>query len=261
MRLSLTTGGRLVGLPFLLRFPPPMRTPLSPLVAAAAVAAFGVFATPEPVTAQYPETHVTPGGVLRISFEPWYMNHKELFDNDGNQFPLGTPLTKDTAGVNFFSSLLAPQTAIQSIINDSSYVINAGAFTTVQEADIRRFPFNFHFGLTDRITLTASIPIVTTRSQVVFTVDSTNSTMGWNQVAPNAGNAAALQDVIGLLGELQSSAAALDAAIQGGGYDCPSGPQCDAARDLLDRARGMELDLIALTGATVFPIVKENEGA
>ena len=240
----------MVGLPFLFRFTPLMRTRFSVFWAAVSVAAAGTVASTAPAVAQYPESNVTPRGVLRISFEPWYINYNRMFDASGNDFPLGTPLTKDTAGVNFFSSLLAPQTAIRSIINDSSYVINAGAFKTVQDGDVRLFPFNFHFGLTDRITLTASIPVVTTRMQVEFTVDSTNSTMGWNQVAPNAANATALQDVIALLGELQGSAAALDAAIQGGGYDCPSGPTCDAARDLLDRARRMELDLIAMTGVS-----------
>lgn len=213
-------------------------------IAAAAVAA-GVSA---PASAQYPETNVSPRGVLRISFEPWYINFDHLFDASGDPFPLGQSLTKDSAGADFLPSLLAPQTAIRSIINDSAYTINAGDFRTVREADIRRFPFDFHFGLTDRITLTASIPIVTTRAQIDFTVDSTNSTMGWNQVAANAGNPTALQNVLALLGELQAAGDALQAAIDGGGYDCPSGPTCDAARALLDRTRSMEMDVITLTG-------------
>jgi hypothetical protein len=217
---------------------------LGPIVAAS------IIVTSAPVVAQYPESNVTPRGVLRISFEPWYINYGRMLDSAGSDIPLGTPLTKDSAGTNFLPSLLAPETAIRSIIDDSTYVLNAGAFTTVQEADIRRFPFNFHFGLTDRITLTASIPIVTTRMQVDFTVDSTNSTMGWNQVAANAGNPTALQAVLSLLGELQAAAAALDAAIEGGGYDCPSGPTCNAARDLRDRTRAMETDVIALTGVS-----------
>ncbi|UCG87804.1 MAG: hypothetical protein JSW71_04460, partial [Gemmatimonadota bacterium] len=217
---------------------------LGPVVAAS------IIVTSAPAVAQYPETNVTPRGVLRISFEPWYINYGRIFDSAGTHIPLGTPLTKDSAGADFLPSLIAPQTAIRSIIDDSAYVINAGAFKTVQEADVRRFPFNFHFGLTDRITLTASIPIVTTRMQVDFTVDSTNSTMGWNQVASNAGNPDALQAVLSLLGELQAAAAALDAAIEGGGYDCPNGPTCDAARDLLDRTRTMETDVIALTGVS-----------
>ena len=238
----------MVGLPLLLRFTRPMPNRLASLWTALSCAAVATVATALPATAQYPETNVTPRGVLQVSFEPRYMNYGRIFDTSGTDIPLGTALTKDTAGANFLPSLLGPQTAIRSMIGDSTYVINAGAFKAVREADIRRFPFNFHFGLTSRITLTASIPIVTTRAQIDFTVDSTNSTAGWNQVASNAGNPTALQAVLALLGELHSAAAALEANITGGGYDCPSGPTCDAARELLDRTRTMETDVVALTG-------------
>lgn len=238
----------MVGLPLLFRFPPPMSMPFPRIRVIFAAAAVMTAATAGPVLAQYPETYVSPGGVLRISFEPWYINYGRMFDNNGTDIPLGTPLTKDSAGVNFFPSLLAPQSAIRSIIGDSTYEINAGAFKSVQDADVRVFPFNFHFGLTDRITLTASIPIVTTRMQVNFTVDSTNSRMGWNQAAPTSGNATGLSDMIALLGELEASIAALEAAIASGSYDCPSGPQCDAARNLVARAQQLELDLVMLTG-------------
>ncbi len=212
------------------------------------VAAVLTAATSVPTRAQYPDTYVSPRGVLRISFEPWYMSYERMFDNNGLDIPLGTPLTKDSAGVNFFPTLLAPETAIQSIIGDSTYQINAGAFKSVQHADVRLFPFNFHFGLTERITLTASIPVVTTRMQVDFTVDSTNSRMGWNQAAPTSGNATGFANVVALLGELESSIAALESAIANNGYDCPSGPQCDAARNLVTRATRLKLDLVALTG-------------
>jgi hypothetical protein len=211
-------------------------------------AAVMTIATAGAALAQYPDTYVSPKGVLRISFEPWYINYDRMFDNDGNDFPIGAPLTTDSAGADFFPSLLAPQTAIRSITGDSTYQINAGVFKSVQDADVRLFPFDFHFGLTDRITLTASIPVVTTRMQVEFTVDSTNSTMGWNQAAPTSGNATGLADVVALLGELEASIAALGGAIASNGFDCPSGPQCDAARDLLARAQQLALDLVDLTG-------------
>ncbi len=238
----------MVGLSLLFRFPPPMSMLFSRLRVSLSTAALVTAATAGPAVAQYPDTYVSPRGVLRISFEPWYINYNRVFDGNGTDIPIGTPLTKDSAGVNFLPSLLAPQNAIRSIIGDSTYEINAGAFKSVQDADVRRFPFNFHFGLTERITLTASIPVVTTRMQVEFTVDSANSTMGWNQAAPTSGSATGFADVVALMGELGSSIAALEAAIANDGYDCPSGPQCDAARDLVGRAQRLELDLVSLTG-------------
>ena len=178
------------------------------------------------------------------------MNWDRRFDPDGELEPIGTDLTFDTAGLNFFPSLRGVRDAVRSIIADSTYRIDAGAFRTALDADVRQFPFNFQFGLSDRLTLTASIPVVTTRMQADFTVDSSDATVGWNQVAPTSGNATALQDVINLLNQFDASAASLEALINGGAFGCPSGPQCADAQNLLDRSRTLNNDLVGLTGVS-----------
>ncbi|MFQ5703681.1 MAG: hypothetical protein ACE5HT_06640 [Gemmatimonadales bacterium] len=202
-----------------------------------------------PAAAQYPDTYVLPRGVLRASFEPLLWNYDERFRDDGEREPLGTNLTFDSAGVNFYAALLDPRRAIRSITGDSTYKINAGKFRTVLDADVRRFPFNFQLGVSNRLTLTLSIPIVTTRIQAGFTVDSSNANVGWNQVAPTSGDANALSQISTLLSELDASAAALDGLITGGGLDCPSGgPQCAAAQNLLGRTRTLKTNLTTMTG-------------
>lgn len=210
---------------------------LVPLVIAATVAASAT-------RAQYPDTYTIPRGALRVSFEPWYINASERFDSAGAVEPLGADLTRESAGVDFFPSLEPAESAIQSIIGDDNYRINAGIFETVREADVRRFPFNFQLGLTDRLTLTASLPVVTTRSQVAFSVDSSTSGMGWNSAIDSDG----LQDVVSLIGELATSASALESIIAGGGLDCPNGPQCDAARSLVARTASVRSNLMLMTG-------------
>ncbi len=197
-----------------------------------------------PATGQYPDTYTIPRGALRVSFEPWYINASERFDSAGTAEPLGADLTRDSAGAGFLPSLAPAELAIQSLIGDDTYRINAGIFKTVREADVRRFPFNFQLGLSDRLTLSASLPVVTTRSQIAFSVDSTTSEMGWNPAADPDG----LQDVISLMGELATSASALEAIISGGGLDCPNGPQCDAARSLVTRATSVRGNLMLMTG-------------
>ena len=194
--------------------------------------------------AQYPDTYVLGKGVLRVSFEPWYINAKQRFDAGGTIEPLGTDLTRDSAGVNFFPSLEPAERAVQSITGDETFRINAGIFQTKQEADVRRFPFNFRLGLSNRLTLSASIPVVTTRSQVSFAVDEGSSSVGLNQVVDGA----ALQTVLALLSELEASASSLESMIAGNAFDCPSGPQCNSARDLVTRARALRADLMLLTG-------------
>jgi len=201
-----------------------------------------------PSEAQYPDAWVIPRGTLRIGFEPKYTSASERFDTTGTPESLGTSFSDDSAGVRLIPTLFNPQNAIWSITGDSSIAINAGAFRAGLVADVRRLPFNFSVGLTDRITLTASVPLVTTRSQVSLEVDSTNADLGWNQAASQAGNATAIAQIQSLLGELEAAAVFVEGQIAAIGYDCPSGPICNQARTAVMDARQMQMDITLLSG-------------
>jgi len=260
----------LVGLPLLFRFPPVMKDTITKKLCACrqisttaflALAFVGIFAaSPAAANAQYPDTYTLGRGVLRMSFEPAYVNWGYRFDTSGVAVPLGTDFTFDSTAGNFFPTMTPVERAIWSITGDSALRITAGAFTTQLEADVRRFPFNFRLGLLDRLTITASIPVVTTRMQVDFAVDS-SANVGWNQASAVSNAAAsAVPLIMALLGQLEASAGALDATVNSGGLDCPTGPQCESARALVTRARAFVNNLIALTGvdasgsvATILP--------
>lgn len=214
-----------------------------------------VAAGPAPALAQYPDTYTVPAGALRFSFEPEFNAWDTRFGPEGEDEPLGLDLSPDVAGPNFFPTLLAPLLAVRSIIADPGYQLNMGALRTALDADIRRFPFNFALGITDRITLTASIPVVTTRAQVALTLDTTDANVGWNQAAGASGNPGGLAAIAMLLGELEAAATALDAQIAAGDFGCPTSAMCDEARDLVTRTRSLRMDLVALTG------VGQSEGA
>jgi len=199
---------------------------------------------------QYPDTYVIPGGVLRVSFEPSWTSWGERFDRDGNRELLGSDLTSDSAGADIIPTLLPVRTAVRAITGDTAYRVNAGAFRTTLDADVRRFPFNFQFGLTNRLTFSASLPVVTTRMQVDFAVDSTDATAGWNQAAPTSGNPAGLQGIVTVLGQIEASATSLEGMIASGAFGCPTGPQCDTARDVVARARALAGNLAALSGVS-----------
>ena len=203
---------------------------------------------PSHLSAQYPDAWVLPRGTLRIGFEPKYISASERFDTTGTPQPLGTDFSDDSAGVRLIPTLFNPQNAIWSITGDSSIGINAGAFRTGIVADVRRLPFNFSVGLSDRITLTASVPLVTTRSQVLLEVDSTNADLGWNQAASQAANPTAVAQIQALLGELEAAAMFVEGQIAASGYDCPSGPTCNQARAAVISARQMQADVTLLSG-------------
>jgi len=215
-------------------------------VAAAIVACATLSATP--AATQYPSAHLVPKGVMRISFEPLYMNLHDRFDADGNIQPLGTDFTDSSAGTRLIPTMAGAQLAIRSITGDPSYAIDAGAFTATLEGDIRRLSFDFHFGLADWLTITARLPLVTTRAQVDFAVDSTGANVGWNQAATQAGNVSARATIQSLLMELETGIQYVSAQVASGGYDCPAGPTCAEAQDVVARAQQIKVELITLSG-------------
>ncbi len=219
-----------------------------PRTLAFAAIAVGLSAAAAPAPAQYLDARVLTRGTFRIGFEPSYLSYDRRFDPDGEQEPLGFDLSADSAGPMFLPSLEAPQAAVRSLLGDATYRMSFGTAQTDLDADVRTVPFNFQLGLADRVTIAASVPFVTSRMQVAFTVDSANANVGWNQIASASGNNTGASETLTLLQQLTASTSALDALIAAGGFDCPSGPTCDAARSLVDRSALLTTDLIGLTG-------------
>jgi hypothetical protein len=204
--------------------------------------------------AQYLDARLIPKGALRIDFSPYYANYDLRFSFgtaglvDGTAEPLGTDLTVDAAGSNLFPSIMASEAALQSLTGNDAYRINVGRFETIRDADIRHFPFGFALGLSDRLTVRVNLPIVTTRSQVTFTSDSTNANVGWNLANENYGTATTAAEAAALIGQLTVAIGQIEALIAGGSFGCPTGPACDQARASVTRATALLGNLLSITG-------------
>ena len=107
-------------------------------------------------------------------------------------------------------------------------------------------------GLSQRLTVRLNIPIVTTRSQVTFTSDTTNANVGWNLANENYGDAAA--DAAALISELSAAISEIEAMIAAGNFGCPTGPGCDLARGVVTRATILLGNLFAITGLGAEPV-------
>jgi len=199
------------------------------------------------VFAQLPDPYTIPRGALRVAFDPQWLTFAELYDPAGTRMPLGTYYSADTLGSGFFPTLADAEGAVRSLTGDDSFRYNAGRFRTRLDADVRRFPFSFSVGLSSRLTLTATVPIVVSRVKSSPSLDSTGSEAGWNPLS-SQGSFGAFDTLTILLGELDAAAAQLDADIAGGAFGCPSAPTCDEARALADRVRALSADLRTLTG-------------
>jgi hypothetical protein len=197
---------------------------------------------------QYPDARVLPAGRLRLSFLPSYANYNTLFDSAGLTRPLGADFSPDTAAANFLPTLFTVETAVRRITSDAAYRASLGAARINLDADIRRFPLDAELGITDWLTLSARIPVLKTRVQGAFTLDSITGTVGWNQIAAEAANPLARGQIEALLAQLDQAAATLEGRIATGDYGCPSSAQCAQAQALVARARQIRTDLILLTG-------------
>ncbi len=204
--------------------------------------------------AQYLDARLVPRGALRIDFSPHYTNYNLRFSfgtpgiADGTAEPLGTDLTVDTAGSNIFPTFSGAEDAIRSLTGDAAYRLNVGKFSTIRDADVRHFPFGFALGVSQRLTVRLNIPIVTTRSQVTFTSDTTDANVGWNLADENYGDATTAADAAALISQLSAAISEIEAMIAAGNFGCPSGPGCDLARSTVTRATTLLGNLFAITG-------------
>jgi hypothetical protein len=199
--------------------------------------------------AQLPDPYTLPRGVLRVAFEPQWMSFAELYDAGGTRRPLGYYYSADTLGTGLLPTLAPVDDAVRSITGDAGYRLNGGRFTTRLDGDLRRIPLSLSLGLSSKLTVTATIPLVTSRMKSSTSLDTTDADAGWNPIS-SQGSAAALDSLTLLLGELEAAAAQLEAEIAAGGFDCPGGPTCQEAQALAARARGLAADLQLLTGYT-----------
>ncbi len=203
--------------------------------------------------AQYLDARLIPRGALRIDFSPHYTNYNLRFSltpgvADGTAEPLGTDLTVDTAGSNIFPTFSGAENAIRSLTGDAAYRLNVGKFSTIRDADVRHFPFGFALGVSQRLTVRLNIPIVTTRSQVTFTSDTTDANVGWNLANENYGDPTSAADAAALISQLSAAISEIEALIAAGNFGCPTGPGCDQARSVVTRATTLLGNLFALTG-------------
>jgi hypothetical protein len=186
--------------------------------------------------------------MLRIGFLPSYAHYDTRFDSSGTVQPLGAALNLDSAGSNFLPLLAAAEAAVRDLTSDSSYRMVLGKVKLPLDADIRRFPLDLSLGITRWLTLTVRVPLVKTRVQGVFKLDSTTANVGWNQATQAALNSQNLSQILSLLSQLGTAIATLQTRIAQGNYGCPTSAQCQSANALLARAQRLLADLNAMTG-------------
>jgi hypothetical protein len=185
--------------------------------------ALGIFGA-APLTAQRvlgpgEDASVVPRGALRLTGGSVWSRFNERFANglgtvaEGELEPLGSELSGEL-GVAAIEILRPLEGPLGSLAGLASTTLALGPVTVAMDAVRRTTPFTLEFGLTNRLTLSALVPYVTTRNEVVVNANGTREAgnMGINPALDLPGAVTINSSVVT---QLQSAATTLQAALDG----------------------------------------------
>lgn len=211
-----------------------MRAPLLLLALAGAAgtgAGAGVGVGAARLAAQAVERSDVPGGgVLRVSFDPRVLAWDAQFTAAG-RLVLGFPLTGDTLGGAHIPVVARLERDLRTASGLPGFVASLGAARFSARQERRVYPFTVELGVTRRLALKATVPVVRVATRTSLALSSRGANLGLNprlQGVPGADSSYA-----DFFRQFDASLAQLNANIAGGMYGCPSSPQCQAARDSL----------------------------
>ncbi len=214
-------------------------------------------AGPIGLTAQAVERADTPRrGALRVTFDPQTRVWEREYTAFGRQ-AIGAALTGDSAAT-VIPSIDSLQQDVRALTGIAGYVASLGHELLAVRAERRVMPIGFEYGVTPRLSIGVTVPIVRVNVRESFRQHPTGANVG---LVPQE-----FEDSVrynAFFSNLSTALAQLQDSIDGGAYGCPSSPSCTQANALL--ARGDSL-LQALdravhgTGTRYLPLAGSETG-
>jgi hypothetical protein len=179
------------------------------------------------LTAQAVERTDTPRrGALRVTFDPRITTWEQVFTPEGRQ-PVGAAFAGDSLTPWQPALALAQQTA-RAATGLAGYVARLGGSLLAIRSERRVTPIGFEYGMTNRLSLGATIPIVRVEVREGF------------REKPEGANVGALADPSGydtFFTSLSTALTQLNDSIAAGAYGCPSSPLCARAQALFSQGQ------------------------
>src|SRR5947209_5574502 len=201
-------------------------------------------------------------GKLRVTFDPRIVGWDAQFVN-GARLPLGLPLTGDTVGATAIPVVARLEQDVRVASGVPGFVANLGQSLLSVRQERRTTPITAELGLSDRLSLSVSVPIVRVATRAHLQISSKGANLGLNPFLRGVANSGASYGAF--FTQFDTSLARLDANIAGGGYGCPASRQC-AAQAFLDSARVVRGVLyeavhgVAQTGSPFMPLDSSDGG-
>jgi hypothetical protein len=213
---------------------------------------FALVMTAYPAVAQLAPVGL-PKGVFRLELGGQF-GHEDSRFRDGKTEDVSESFTTSTLGGRFYGPLAAGESAIGRIIGNVNYQLNAGSTKANGLIQVGTGYIGGSYGLTSRISLFVTVPIVQTRSQVHLVFDSTGADAGFNPGDPVYGTALGQTQTNGFFNDFAAALIQLQTNINNGVYDT-NPAQKQAAQDAHDQGAILKDELTNIFANRDAPLV------
>lgn len=213
-----------------------------------------------PAAAQLPEIGV-PGGTVRIEIGGEFASIDRQL-TDGRSEPWRSQFASSAIGGAYFPDLIPSEATVASLAGLSTYSYNIGRATMDAQASRGTLRLGLSLGITDRLTVFGSLPLVQQRVQLAYRFDPTTADAGFNLADPLFGTPAGAAATTQFLSSFDTALDTLQARLDAGFYDGDPGQKAIAQATLAEGTGLFSgLDALLADPATQAPFVPTTTSA
>jgi hypothetical protein len=139
----------------------------------------GILLLPASLVAQAEFATPVPRGAVRINITPDWLSYDHRFGlnvpgyANGSPVPIGLPFSAESLGAQTFPFLQQLQSSMRAASGLGTFSLSLGRAVTQLNASVRTIPLGIELGLSDRLAIGVTVPIVHSRVDANFVVDTT----------------------------------------------------------------------------------------
>lgn len=184
--------------------------PFSALALASGILAAPLAAQLAPLT--------VPKGLLRLDLGGRFDNWDRRYNN-GVKEDAGADFTFRPFDGRFLPPLDSAEAALKRVTGIQAIGLSLGNTASSMLVNVGTGSIGAAYGLTSRLTIFGTVPIVRVRVQNRFDIDTLGANAGFNPADPVFGTSAGARQTAGFLAELQAALTALSARLGSGAFD------------------------------------------
>jgi hypothetical protein len=209
-----------------------------------------------PLAAQLPPL-TAPKGLFRLELGGRFDNWDQTYFGGVKRDAAGD-FIRDPATGAWLPSLGVTEQRIREITGVQAIQLSLGKTSAHELVNVGTESIGAAYGLTRRLTVFGTIPIVRVRVQVVFSLDSTDATAGFNPADPTFGNGEGLGQMTGFFNQFEAALTTLRTQLDSNTVDLNKRALAQAT---LARGRTLQADLLTFFGTATFIPLAGSAGA